>query len=118
MGALVTLLVRLGVGESWAKYLAPVALVIAVLVACAALWGAFQAWDAADDRRAVEVAQAKAQAKIQAKQIAAERNASAAKARRDREDAAQQSKMEDRVDEANRHGGTAADDVWNGGLWD
>ncbi|MFC0683238.1 hypothetical protein [Novosphingobium clariflavum] len=118
MGALITLLVRLGVGESRAKYLAPVSIVLAVLVACAALWGVFQLWDAADDRRAIEAAQAKAGAEFQARQIAAERNASAAKAHRDREEAARQNKMEVRVDEASKHGGSAADDVWNSGLWD
>lgn len=78
-------------------------------------WAAF---DWFNDREAVEQDRRAANAEFAEKQLEAERGAGAAKRSRDARDAKTQEGLDDEVDEANRDGRSAADDVWNGGLFD
>lgn len=118
LGFLAALLGRWGFSSDAAKRLAPVAAILLLLALYGVLRIGFQAWDWWDDRQAVQADRDAGNAEFRKRQIGAERGAGAAKGKRDRADAENQNKLEGRIGEANRNGTTAADDVWNGGLWD
>lgn len=118
MAYFVTLLLRFGLSKASAERLAPLAAVLSAVVLVGLLWGGFRVWDWQDDRKAIQADRNAANANFKNRQVEAERKAGAAKRARDREDQSNIDKLEGRVDEANKQGGTAADDVWTGGLWD
>ncbi|KPH59198.1 hypothetical protein [Novosphingobium sp. ST904] len=118
MAWLVSGLIHAGLAQAQAKRFAPwvaLALFFALLGLSVVI---FRLWDFQDDKEAITVDRNAARAEFQERQINAERAAGAAKVERDRAAAAKQDKLEDKIDDARAHGGTAADDVWNNGLWD
>lgn len=116
------LLGLVGLRDRWTGTQGAVAQVIALVVAVALLlmvvrllWGAF---DYFNDRDAVERATNEANAEFNERQVEVEREVGADKAARDKADAAAQDDLQEEVDEADRNGDSAADSVWNGGLFD
>lgn len=118
MSRLVAFFLSRGLGARAAKLWAVVVAALAVVALLTALWGIWQAIDWWDDRQAVNADRDAANAEFLERQVKAEREASAAKADRDRSEAAEQDELEDEVDDAQSHGRSAADDVWDGGLFD
>lgn len=118
MTAIIALFARWGAGTRLSRILA---WVVAGIAAIALLWllglifGAFDWWD---DRQAVQADRATGNADFRERQLEAERDAGAAKEARDSAEAAKQEQLKDLVDEAQSNGGSAADDVWDNGLWD
>lgn len=118
LAMIASLLASRGLSQRTAQRLAPLAAIVLLIALCGLGWGVFKAWDWWDDRQAVQADRDAANAAFRARQIEAERKAAKAKALRDQQDAGKRSQLEDRVDEADRNSDSAADDVWNGGLWD
>lgn len=110
-----------GVPASAARRFAPLGFAIALLALLAAVWGLFQAgWAVFDwwnDRAAIENATGKANAEFRERQIEVERAAGSDKDDRDAADQAAQRDLEKELDDAEKSGDSAADDVWAGGLW-
>lgn len=107
----------LGVSAETARLVAPLGIVLALLLAAGATWGAFRLWDWWDDRAAIEEATAKANADFRARQVEAERAAGAGKEARDAANADGQRDLERKVRDADKDGDSGADAAWNGGLW-
>lgn len=78
-------------------------------------WGIF---DWFNDREAIQQDRREANAEFAGKQIDAERAAGAGKHARDTAESETQEGLENEVDDADRNGRSAADDLWNGGLFD
>ena len=99
-----------------------VVLTIHLILALLLVWGMFKlAWPVFDwfnDREAVAEDRDKANAEFTKKQLDAERVAGAAKDARDADAAREQKELNDAIENADRDGRSAADDVWNGGLFD
>jgi hypothetical protein len=100
------------------RWMAAAAAVFAILTLCGATWGVLAAWDWWDDRQAVNDDRAKSNAEFRAKQLEAERSAGGLKRERDAAEDEEQEELEDEVEEAGRDGRSAADDLWDGGLFD
>lgn len=105
-----------------ARKFAPWGFALACILALLAVWGTFKlAWPVFDwfnDREAVAEDRAEANAEFTEKQLKAERDAGANKRARDAADAQTQKETDNAIDQADRDGRSAADDLWNGGLFD
>lgn len=103
-------LVTKGVGEKFARPLVIGGMVVAALVALTVLKSCY-------DHSVVENANNKANAEFREKQLEVERELGAEKDARDAADEAGVAAEQEKVDEAEADGRTAADDVW-GSMWD
>jgi len=105
-----------------ARKFAPLGFGLACILALLAVWAVFKlAWPVFDwfnDREAVAEDRAEANAEFTEKQLDAERAAGADKRSRDADDAQTQKELTDAIDQADRDGRSAADDVWDDGLFD
>lgn len=106
-----------GIKVDLARKLAVPGFILAVLLALGACWGMFKAWDWWDDRQAVQEDRTKANAEFAEDVLEAERTARAEKDARDEKERKANDALEDAIDEADRAGRSAADDVWNCGLF-
>lgn len=113
MGRILSRVTGMGVPARLAPWVAGIA-AIALLWA---LWGAWQAFEWFNDREAIEDATNASNAEFREKQLEVEREVGRDKAARDSANDDHDREMEGTIDDARANGSTAADDLWNGGLW-
>lgn len=105
-----------------ARKLAPwgfgLACILAVLAALAVFKLAWPLFDWFNDREAVAEDRQKSNAEFTGKQLDAERAAGADKRERDAREAQERKELDDAIDQADRDGRSAADDLWADGLFD
>lgn len=115
---LLGLVLPIGTARKYAPFGFALACILALLAGLALFKLAWPVFDWFNDREAVAEDRDKANAEFTKKQLDAERAAGATKDARDAETARQQKELNDAIDQADRDGRSAADDAWNGGLFD
>lgn len=115
---MIALLELAGLSSALARRIAPLAWVLAAVLLVGLLAGLWAWLDARNDKAAVALDRAQANAAFQERQRDAERRAGAAKSMRDEKEAESHARLQDTIRNADANGSSAADDVWHNGLWD